>query len=126
MFINIPMLSTLFSLTSMSTPVSDSVLHQSRIGYYEFGKVLGRGNFANVRLATHTVTKLKVSLIVYVGKCGHQFQSFTGGHQNYRQVKIGRREPEKGCTGGGDNEAARSPKHNQIISGKCLRPLRIN
>lgn len=32
------------------------------IGMYELGKVIGKGNFAVVRLATHTVTQVKVAI----------------------------------------------------------------
>lgn len=31
------------------------------IGLYELGKVIGKGNFAVVRLATHTITQMKVN-----------------------------------------------------------------
>ena len=34
-----------------------------RIGYYSVGRTIGKGNFAIVKLATHTVTKTKVSLV---------------------------------------------------------------
>lgn len=44
----------------MSTTVPESIMNQSRIGYYEMEKIIGRGNFAIVRLATHTVSKMKV------------------------------------------------------------------
>lgn len=32
----------------------------SRIGNYELDRVIGRGNFAVVRLANHTITNMKV------------------------------------------------------------------
>lgn len=32
-----------------------------RVGFYELGKTIGKGNFAVVRLATHVITKTKVS-----------------------------------------------------------------
>lgn len=32
-----------------------------RVGYYELEKTIGKGNFAVVKLATHVVTKTKVS-----------------------------------------------------------------
>lgn len=31
------------------------------IGYYEFEKTIGKGNFAVVKLANHTITNVKVS-----------------------------------------------------------------
>lgn len=31
-----------------------------RVGYYELEKTIGKGNFAVVKLATHTVTRTKV------------------------------------------------------------------
>lgn len=34
-----------------------------RVGYYEFEKTIGRGNFAVVKLAKHVVTNTKVSVI---------------------------------------------------------------
>ena len=33
-----------------------------RVGYYEFEGTIGKGNFAVVKLATHYVTKTKVSV----------------------------------------------------------------
>ena len=30
------------------------------IGYYEFEKIIGKGNFAVVKLANHTITNVKV------------------------------------------------------------------
>ncbi|XP_063218746.1 serine/threonine-protein kinase SIK3-like isoform X2 [Bacillus rossius redtenbacheri] len=33
-----------------------------RVGYYELGKTIGKGNFAVVKLATHVVTKTKVAI----------------------------------------------------------------
>jgi len=33
-----------------------------RVGYYELEKNIGKGNFAVVKLATHTVTKTKVRI----------------------------------------------------------------
>ncbi len=33
---------------------------QSKIGFYEFDKVIGKGNFAVVKLATHSITNVKV------------------------------------------------------------------
>lgn len=37
-----------------------------RVGYYELHETIGKGNFAVVKLATHVVTKTKVSCIVLV------------------------------------------------------------
>lgn len=34
-----------------------------RVGYYEMERTIGKGNFAIVKLATHIVTKTKVSPI---------------------------------------------------------------
>lgn len=34
----------------------------SRVGYYQMERTIGKGNFAVVKLATHIVTKTKVSL----------------------------------------------------------------
>jgi serine/threonine protein kinase len=35
-----------------------------RVGYYEMERTIGKGNFAVVKLATHIVTKTKVSWIM--------------------------------------------------------------
>lgn len=45
---------------SSSNGVVESINNQSRVGYYDLDKVIGRGNFAVVRLATHSVSKMKV------------------------------------------------------------------
>ena len=34
------------------------------IGYYEFEKVIGKGNFAVVKLANHNITNVKVGYVV--------------------------------------------------------------
>ena len=33
-----------------------------RVGYYEMERTIGKGNFAVVKLATHIITKTKVSV----------------------------------------------------------------
>ena len=43
--------------------VSCSAERMVRIGYYDLEKTIGKGNFALVKLATHTVTKSKVRKI---------------------------------------------------------------
>lgn len=43
-------------MASKSFPVDKLV----RVGYYELEKTIGKGNFAVVKLATHTVTRTKV------------------------------------------------------------------
>lgn len=40
------------------TPSSTGIV---RVGYYEMERTIGKGNFAVVKLATHIVTKTKVS-----------------------------------------------------------------
>ena len=50
-------------------PVTESIRNQSKVGHYELEKVIGKGNFAVVRLATHTPTKMKVSVYVYAFMC---------------------------------------------------------
>ncbi len=35
-----------------------------RVGYYQMERTIGKGNFAVVKLATHIVTKTKVSLLI--------------------------------------------------------------
>ena len=44
--------------------VGDRVQVEVGIGYYEFEKIIGKGNFAVVKLANHTVTNVKVSFLV--------------------------------------------------------------
>ena len=43
--------------------VEDTVQPEGGIGYYEFEKVIGKGNFAVVKLANHTITNVKVNTI---------------------------------------------------------------
>ena len=48
---------------AMSRPSSDHsqrTTKQGQIGFYQFERSLGEGNFAKVKLATHTITKEKV------------------------------------------------------------------
>lgn len=45
-------------MSSKTFPVEKLV----RVGYYELEKTIGKGNFAIVKLATHVVTRTKVSL----------------------------------------------------------------
>ena len=35
-----------------------------RIGYYEIERTIGKGNFAVVKLATHLITKTKVTILI--------------------------------------------------------------
>ena len=35
-----------------------------RIGYYEIERTIGKGNFAVVKLATHLITKTKVTIFI--------------------------------------------------------------
>ncbi len=37
----------------------------TQIGFYQFEKVIGKGNFAVVKLATHTITDVKVQSNLY-------------------------------------------------------------
>ena len=37
-----------------------------RVGYYQMERTIGKGNFAVVKLATHIVTKSKVSLNIII------------------------------------------------------------
>ena len=43
--------------------IEDRVPAEGGIGYYEFERVIGKGNFAIVKLANHTITNVKVRLI---------------------------------------------------------------
>lgn len=51
------------SATTSHNDVSQefSVNKLIRVGYYELEKTIGKGNFAVVKMATHVVTKSKVS-----------------------------------------------------------------
>lgn len=57
-------------MSAKSFPVEKLV----RVGYYELEKTIGKGNFAVVKLATHVVTRTKVSnklfnlMVVFCGK----------------------------------------------------------
>jgi serine/threonine protein kinase len=42
--------------------IDDSVQAEGGIGYYEFERVIGKGNFAVVKLANHTITNVKVAV----------------------------------------------------------------
>lgn len=47
----------------------------SRVGYYQLEKTIGKGNFAVVKLATHIVTKSKVSsFLVELGDVNIDFE----------------------------------------------------
>lgn len=48
---------------NMATECSKSVNPGGpiRVGFYHLGKTIGKGNFAVVKLATHIITKTKVS-----------------------------------------------------------------
>eukprot|EP01137_Pigoraptor_chileana_P016733 Opistho-2@6102 len=50
------------SLYSRLTAEFKSAPSPKRIGYYEFEKAIGEGNFAKVKLATHTLTGEKVAI----------------------------------------------------------------
>lgn len=41
----------------------------TQIGFYQFDKVIGKGNFAVVKLATHTITDVKVSTCIHICVC---------------------------------------------------------
>lgn len=41
---------------------SQDSAHCKKIGFYEFEKVIGKGNFAVVKLATHVITQVKVAI----------------------------------------------------------------
>jgi len=47
--------------STTSVMVSSHVTRLMQIGYYQIGRTIGKGNFAIVKLATHIVTKSKVS-----------------------------------------------------------------
>ena len=51
-----------FQSKDMSGIGDRSVQGEGGIGYYEFEKVIGKGNFAVVKLANHTITNVKVCL----------------------------------------------------------------
>lgn len=53
--------STIFLLKVMSV-AGERVQGEGGIGYYEFEKTIGKGNFAVVKLANHTITNVKVSI----------------------------------------------------------------
>jgi len=40
--------------------MSDPVERLAKVGFYELQKTIGKGNFAVVKLATHTITRQKV------------------------------------------------------------------
>ena len=40
--------------------MSEPLQGEGGIGYYEFEKVIGKGNFAVVKLAMHSITNVKV------------------------------------------------------------------
>ena len=44
-------------------PTSGGSLGPVRVGYYQMERTIGKGNFAVVKLATHIVTKSKVSRV---------------------------------------------------------------
>ena len=43
--------------------IDDRVQAEGGIGYYEFERVIGKGNFAVVKLANHTITNVKVNFV---------------------------------------------------------------
>lgn len=48
------------------------------IGYYEFEKVIGKGNFAVVKLASHAITNVKVRCLHYTEGCIYIYYSCAG------------------------------------------------
>ena len=55
--------SSLSSLTDiMSTTSINGGQENTHIGFYQFERVIGKGNFAVVKLATHSITDIKVCL----------------------------------------------------------------
>ena len=67
------------------------------IGFYQFEKVIGKGNFAVVKLATHTITNTKVRVR-------------EGGREEGRREREGERE-KKG--GGREGERGRKGKRGR-------------
>jgi hypothetical protein len=51
--------SALVSNSSVTNP--NSIPQPLRVGFYEVGRTIGRGNFAVVKLAKHRITKTEVS-----------------------------------------------------------------
>lgn len=49
--------------------VGERVQGDGGIGYYEFEKTIGKGNFAVVKLANHTITNVKVWLLILANTC---------------------------------------------------------
>ena len=52
--------------TGQSAPVVQGLV---RVGYYQMERTIGKGNFAVVKLATHIVTKTKVTFLVMLVFC---------------------------------------------------------
>ena len=58
---------TLVSSSRVTSP-SQSAGQPLRVGFYEVGRTIGRGNFAVVKLAKHRITKTEVRALIQEGK----------------------------------------------------------
>ena len=86
----------LSSLSSPPPPYSLDVMagpgqEAAAIGFYQFEKVIGKGNFAVVKLATHTITNTKVR-----GREGGRERGREGERERERESeREGERESER-------------------------------
>lgn len=78
-----------------------------RIGYYDLVKTIGKGNFAVVKLARHSITRSKVRIIYRTSLHFSNFlihSFFVGCHQNNRQDCVRERKFKKDLERNRNNE----------------------